>query len=52
MKQNESRPTPAHRSEPAPTAPVAEKAVFERPEVQKRGALPKVTTAFGGSFNP
>jgi len=25
---------------------------FERPRLSRRGTLPKVTTAFGGSFSP
>jgi hypothetical protein len=32
--------------------PAAERPAFERPELRKRGELPRVTTAFGGSFTP
>jgi hypothetical protein len=36
------------RTEPTPTA----RKPFERPRLFRRGALPKVTTAFGGTFTP
>lgn len=29
-----------------------ERAPFEAPHIERRGQLPKVTTAFGGTFNP
>lgn len=42
------------REEKAPEAKeqVVERPRFERPRVLRLGALPAVTTAFGGSFNP
>jgi hypothetical protein len=39
---------PATASAPAKEARPA----FERPRVRRLGALPAVTTAFGGSFTP
>ncbi|MCB9685565.1 MAG: hypothetical protein H6735_11035 [Alphaproteobacteria bacterium] len=42
-----SPPSPAERS-PAPEQP----ATFRRPRLRRLGALPAVTTAFGGSFSP
>ena len=40
--------TPANRDGVA----VPPKARFERPRARRLGALPTVTTAFGGSFTP
>ncbi|MCA9493378.1 MAG: hypothetical protein KC621_25780 [Myxococcales bacterium] len=39
---------PADRPEPTPPP----RPVFRRPVVRRLGALPAVTTAFGGSFGP
>ncbi|MCB9686254.1 MAG: hypothetical protein H6735_14525 [Alphaproteobacteria bacterium] len=36
-----------HAERPAPT-----RSTFRRPVVRRLGALPAVTTAFGGSFSP
>jgi hypothetical protein len=45
-----AKPTlPTTPAEPAARDP---RPAFERPELQKRGELPRVTTAFGGSFTP
>jgi len=37
--------------EPGTVSPPARKP-FERPRIFRRGTLPKVTTAFGGTFTP
>ncbi|MCB9678151.1 MAG: hypothetical protein H6737_23825 [Alphaproteobacteria bacterium] len=47
MSQKQPKPTP--RPTPAPTP---ERPAFERPTLRKLGQLPRVTTAFGGSFSP
>ncbi len=47
----ERRSPVAEKSEVQPAIEAAER-VFERPVVRRLGALPNVTTAFGGSFTP
>lgn len=42
----------AAETQAAKPAPRAERPRFERPRVRKLGALPAVTTSFGGSFTP
>lgn len=52
MNQHSS---PQKTDRPAPAVPApepTERPAFERPELRKRGELPRVTTAFGGSFTP
>lgn len=39
-------------AQPAPARPSEDAPRFERPRVRRLGALPAVTTAFGGSFTP
>ena len=46
-----ARPETATAPVPAPASD-AQRAPFERPRVRRLGALPAVTTAFGGSFTP
>lgn len=52
MNQNPSTQKSDRTPEVPAPAPAQERPAFERPELRKRGELPRVTTAFGGSFTP
>jgi hypothetical protein len=54
MTNDQPKPVRPEASTPAAAAPApeAQRAPFERPRVRRLGALPAVTTAFGGSFTP
>lgn len=45
-KRHENAPTPS------PELPVDARRTSERPIVRRLGQLPRVTSAFGGSFTP
>lgn len=46
-----AEPSEAAVPTPAQATAASERVAVERPTVRRLGALPEVTTAFGGSFN-